>query len=322
MRPAIDHHEIERSFLEFCESHGFSIPMPVQVDGKIHRFKLADAKRGSLDGAYCVWPNGLNHDNKPHGWVMNHKDGGAKYHWQYHSKDNPPKRELSATEQLAARERREQGAEQVRQERIDKLRAAWSSYGEGRSVEECVDHPYLSAKHCQPRGGFFFGGQFCGLHVGDMVSSTGKILSNLLLIPMIDLATNKFCSLHRVFGQAVDGKFNKGWYTLANGVFPVGLDAKRGPVFVGEGIGTMLSVYESWIENGTPETPGEFVNACTALACMDSNNLVKQAWVIRERFKDRRVLVVADDDEAGTKTADMCIKAGFDGVWHVEGGVA
>ena len=320
----INPHEIERSFLAFCEAHGFSIPTPIQADGQIHRFHFDGDARGSRNGAYVLWPDGKSFDGRPHGYVMDFKHGGEKYFWQFYSKENPtPRKELSASEQLAARERREQGAEQVRQERIDKLRAAWSSYRRGRSIEESPDHPYLLSKRVSPRGGFPFGGVWNGLRVGSMVSASGKVLSDLLFIPMVDVATGKFTALHRVFGRPDStGKFGKGWASPAAGIFPIGIDVQHGPVFAGEGIGTMLSVYESWTENGTPEGPNEHVNSCTALAAMDSNNLIKQAGVIRERFKGRWLLIVADDDAVGRKTAAECMRVGFDGVWHVESGVS
>ena len=309
--------EIEHSFLVFAESCGIAIPGPIQADGQIHRFRLTDAKSGSRDGAYQVWPEGMSYDGRPHGWIQDHRDGGEKYFWQFFSKDNPPpKRELSAAEQLAAREQRDRDEEQARQARINKLRGAWSSYRKGRSIEEAIDHSYLSHKHCQPRGGFFFNGVWCGLRVGDMISSSGNTLKNLLLIPMMNIKTEKFCALHRVFGWAgPDGKYGKGWCCAAGGVFPIALDARCGPIVVAEGIATGLSLYDLFIDDlDERET--------TVLICCDAGNLQKQAPAIRAKCPDRRVLVSADNDDAGRRASAACIAAGFDSTFSFGEAVA
>jgi phage/plasmid primase-like uncharacterized protein len=139
-------------------------------------------------------------------------------------------------------------------------------------------------------------------------------MRGLLLIPMMDVTTGEFCALHRVFGRpGADGKFSKGWCSPAGGVFPIGVDVPRGVIFVGEGIATVLSTYDAWIEGGEPEAPDEYVPCCTVLATMDSGNLVRQASAIRRKYANRRLFAVKDADEAGEKVARAAIEAGFDG---------
>jgi phage/plasmid primase-like uncharacterized protein len=149
-----------------------------------------------------------------------------------------------------------------------------------------------------------------------MTSASGRVMSDLLLIPLQDIQTGRFCALHRVFGRpGADKKFSKGWVTSAAGIYPVGIDVTRGPVFVCEGISTGLAAYEFWHEYGDPEAPGEYANQCTVLVCLDCGNLARQAPAIRRRWPDRRLTVVVDDDPAGRKAEAACMAAGFDLSW-------
>jgi phage/plasmid primase-like uncharacterized protein len=172
-----------------------------------------------------------------------------------------------------------------------------------------VDHPYLSAKHVMPRGGFPFGGQWCGLRVGDMTGKE-KILRNILLIPLMNISTGQFCSLHRVFlWTDKHGKYSKGWCSgTSGGVFPIAGDIQRGVVFAGEGIATVLSWYQYWSEEAGNVAP------CTAIAAMDAGHLAKNAAAIRARYRGRDVFVLQDDDEAGEHAAAACMANGFAGV--------
>ena len=152
-----------------------------------------------------------------------------------------------------------------------------------------------------------------------MTSRSGKLLTDLLLIPMMDVQTGRFFALHRVFGRpGADGKFGKGWCTSAGGVFPIGVDVRCGPVCVGEGIATAFSVYEVWSYHGEPEHAEDVLPYCSVLACMDSGNMARQAREIRQRYSNRRLIVIQDDDEAGEKAAHACMDAGFNGVWSAD----
>ena len=142
-----------------------------------------------------------------------------------------------------------------------------------------------------------------------MTSSKGTVMNGLLMIPMMDVQTGRFCALHRIFGRpGADGKFRKGWCTPAGGIFPVGIDIPRGVVFASEGISTAFAWYQYWNEESGNVEP------CTAIAAMDAGNLVKNAAAIRTRYRGRDVFILQDDDEAGEKAATACMSAGFTGV--------
>jgi putative DNA primase/helicase len=308
--------DVESSFLAFAESQGLAISEPLKIDGKIHRFRLEGDRRGEKSGAFCLWPEGKSYDGKPHGWVQDHHEGGDKHFWQFYSRDNPPPREKpTGEERAAAQARREAEQRQEAERRTEALESAWGAYQAARPVEESCDHAYLAYKRVTPRGGFPFGGQWCGLRTGGMASQSGKPLDSLLFVPMANVQTGRFCALHRVFGRpGADGKFGKGWCSGAGGVFPIAGDVTRGPVFICEGVATGLSVYDLWVEEGEPENPGEYTPCCTVLATMDSGSLARQARARRERDPARRRLVVRDADEAGEKAARAAMEVGFDGV--------
>jgi phage/plasmid primase-like uncharacterized protein len=285
----VDYHAIEQSFLAFADSQGFPISEPLKPDGKIHRFRLEGDKHGEKSGAYCVWPEGKNFDDRPHGWIQDHHRGGEKCFWQFYGKDNPPPRERPTDEErAAARVRRETEQRREAEQRSDALKSAWRIYQAARSIEESDEHPYTSSKHVTPRGGFSFGGQWCGLRVGDVPGKDGKILRNTLLILCMDVTSGKFQALHVVYGfqDKETGKFPKGWYRgTSGGCFPIGVDVPRGPVFVGEGIGTTLSWYQYWSEESGSVEP------CAAIAAMDAGNLVKNAAAIRAKYQGRDAFI-------------------------------
>ena len=237
-------------------------------------------------------------------------EGGDKHFWQFYGRDNPPQRERSTDkERAAARVRREAEQRQEFERRNEAIKEAWRVYQAARSIEESDEHPYTLAKRVRPVGGFSFGGQWCSLRLGGMTSRSGKLLTNLLFIPLCDVLTGQFLALHRIFGRpGADGKFGTGWCAGAGGVFPIADDIPRGVVFTGEGIATILSWYQYWNEESGNVEP------CTAIAARDAGNLVKNAAAIRARHRERDVFMLQDDDEAGEKAAAACITAGFTGV--------
>jgi hypothetical protein len=215
-----DFYDLERLFLAFAESQGLAISEPLKLDGSIHRFRLETDRHGERSGAYCIWPEGKSFDGKPHGWVQDHHEGGEKYFWQYYNRDNPPPRGKPTNEEYAAaRVKREAEQRQESERRREALKMAWDVYQAARPIEEAPDHPYLLAKHVTPVGGFPFGGQWCGLRVGDMAGKNGNLMRGLLLIPMMDITSGEFCALHRVFRRpGADWKFGKVAYGRGRGV--------------------------------------------------------------------------------------------------------
>jgi putative DNA primase/helicase len=308
-----DIQDIERQVAEFMLANGITPPKDgLQIDGRLHRFATEHDRGAAKSGSYRVYP-----DNWPSGWVQDfrlgdpikwkysvgHLDASARAEWGKHAGSQ------KARAEWVAEERRRQD------EKRQALIAARAVYDAASPVEESCDHPYLLEKRVTPRGGFPVDGKWHGLRVGAVQGKSRKI-NGVLLIPMADISTGEFIALHRVFPwrDKETGKFPKGWHPgTSGGIFPIGIDVPRGPVFCGEGIGTALSMYDIWIEEGEPENPGEYQPCCTVLATMDSGNLARQARAIRERYPDRRLLVVKDADEAGEKAARAAMEAGFDG---------
>jgi hypothetical protein len=315
MNQTIDLYEIEKQVLDSMASHGITPPRDgLIIDGQRHRYPITDKDRGAAkSGAYCIYP-----DNWPSGWMQDFHLGDP-IRWKFDASGLDSNTQAEWKKYAESPEAKAKKAEEERQRREERRQAlvrARGIYDAGSPIEEAPDHPYLLAKHVTPRGGFPVNGKWYGLRVGT-VQGKNKPLDNVLLIPMMDVLTGEFVALHRVFPwrDKETGKYPKGWFPgTSGGVFPIAGDVQRGPVFCCEGISTALSAYSLWTEEGEPEAPGEYVPCCTVLACMDSGNLVRQARAIREKYADRRVLIVKDADEAGEKAARAAMEAGFDGI--------
>jgi putative DNA primase/helicase len=302
----VDFSEVERQVESFMLALGISPPSDgIRIDGKIHRWGVESDKGGAKSGAYLIHPDGV-----PAGWVQDfHLGEPVKWKFDAQRLDSNTRntwRKYAESPEVKAKRAEED--RRIQEEKREALACARAVYEAARSIEEAADHPYLLAKRVQPRG---------GLRVGDMPSLKGGPLRDILFIPCVDVMTGELAALHRVFPwrDKETGKFPKVWFRgTCGGVFVIDGDVPRGPVFVAEGVATALSMYDVWIEEGEPEEPGDCVSQCTVLGCMSSGNLIKQARAIRARYKDRPVLVVKDDDEAGEKAARAALDAGFDGV--------
>jgi phage/plasmid primase-like uncharacterized protein len=301
-----DYNEIERQVIAYMAAHDITPPNGgIIIDGQIHRYAVEGDRGASKSGAYRIYADGW-----PAGWVQDfHLGDVIKWKFDASATDGATRAQWKKYEESPeAKSKRDEEQRQLQKEKREALEAARQIYAAARPISEAPDHPYLLAKHVQPRG---------PLRVGDMPSSTGKTLQNVLLIPCLDVMTGELAALHRVFPWRDNetGKFPKVWFKgTCGGVFVIAGDVGRGPVFVAEGIATALSAYDTWIEEGEPEEPGEYVPCCTVLAAMDSGNLIRQVEAIRARYADRHVLIVQDDDEAGAKAARAALDAGFDGV--------
>jgi phage/plasmid primase-like uncharacterized protein len=309
MNQAIDLYEIEKQVISFMQANGITPPRDgLIIDGQRHRYPIEGKDKGAAkSGAYCIHP-----DNWPSGWMQDfHLGDPVKWKFDASGLDSTTQAEWKRyTESPEVKAKKAEEGRRLQEERRQALVRARGIYDAGSPIEEAIDHPYLLAKHVRPVG---------PLRVGDIPSTKtpGKIIQNVLLIPCFSVVTGEFVALHRVFPwrDRETGRFLKGWFSeTSGGMFPIAGDVQRGPVFVAEGIATGLSTYDLWVEEGEPEAPGECQPICTVLAAMDSGNLARQTRAIREKYANRRVLIVKDMDEAGEKAARAAMEAGFDGV--------
>jgi phage/plasmid primase-like uncharacterized protein len=302
-----DYRDIECQVVSFMEANGIMPPRDLVLDGKVHRYPVESDRHGARSGAYCIHTDGW-----PAGWCQDFHIG-EPLKWKFKADENAClewKRRRAELQNLTE-ERHAQKTEDERQrqeENASKLKIALAVYMAACEIGEAPDHPYLLAKHVQPRGGFLIEGKYRGLRVGDMFSQSGRLMRNLLLIPMMSLETGRFCALHRVFGHpGPDSRFAKGWCTPASGIFPIGIDLSRGLVIACEGIATGLAIYDYFIdEMNEPET--------TVIATMDAGNFARQATAIRAKYVNRELYAAIDDDDAGRKVALACKAAGFNGI--------
>jgi phage/plasmid primase-like uncharacterized protein len=308
MLPSFDPHEIERQVIVAMETAGIVPPNEsLEMDGKIHRYAIEGRDRGrEQSGRYCI-----HSDDWPAGWFQDWHNGGEKQLWKFDKSqlDEPTRtawqRAIDSPEAQAERESRarEREVKAIKEREIKRtaLADAWTIYQAGRPIETSGDHAYLFAKDIEPRG---------PLRVGDMASSAGKTLHDVLLIPCCDVASGKFQALHRVFPwrDKESGKFPKGWFSGTHGgVFTIDEEAS-GPVIVAEGIATALAICRHFASYDP-----------TVISCMDCGNLKAQAQAIRLKYEGKKVFVCPDDDDAGRDVADHCMNnAHFNGVIPVD----
>lgn len=143
-----------------------------------------------------------------------------------------------------------------------------------------ADHGYLKHKHIQPHGANIYHGS---LSIG------GMACNNALMIPM--KLNGKISSLQFINRDGEkrflpDGE--KGYYLI-------GKIAPDAPTCIAEGFATGASIHEA--------------TGHAVVVAFDAGNLRKTAALLRAKYPDARIVVCADDDEAGRRGATEAAQA-------------
>lgn len=248
----------------------------VVADGKLHRIKaIGDRER-------TVWYV-LHADDRPAGmYGCNRRYGNdVKFTW----KADLPKKRMTAEERRSWRER----MERIEAERAEKQAAAYAAAAEvanaiWNAAKPCESHPYLERKGVRSHG----------LRVGvweKVDRETGEVYTvskNALLIPIRD-AKKRIHSLQAIFPSKVMGGRDKDYLTdgAKQGLFysigkPMMHDGKP-VIMIGEGYATCASVHEA--------------TGHAAIVAFDAPNLLPAAKVIRDRFPNAIIIMLADNDQ-------------------------
>jgi hypothetical protein len=168
-------HEIEAQVLEAMSRAGIEPRETLVFDGKLRRARINRDRGLEKSLAYQVFA-----DEHPAGWFQDWHSG-EQISWRFKPDGGSP---LAGVTNYHPSSLERAEAEAIRQkENAEKLERAWSAYQSAKPIEESDEHGYLLVKHVAPRGGFPFGGQWCGLRTGSMASASGRVMDNLLLIP-------------------------------------------------------------------------------------------------------------------------------------------
>lgn len=283
--------QIIDEFRSAMAERGIVVDGEIIADGKFHRVHVSGDRRRVRNGWYC-----LHLDGVPAGAFGCNKRYGneAKFTWSA-SKETQP---LTPEERRAwARKMAADRAAREEKERAD--RAAAASHAQfmwGQAVEcEGDAHPYLKRK----------GVKSYGLRVGawekvDQESGTVDVVSTqALLIPIRD-AKKGIHSLQAIFTGAIYGDRDKDFvkHGAKEGLFysfgkPATVDVRgeqRMVIMIGEGYATLASAHEA--------------TGHAAIVAFDAGNLVHVARVLRQRFPDAVLVLLADNDQWTTTPID------------------
>ena len=332
--PDISEDRIIRQFEDFIYSQGIRPhgTLSINPDGKIHRFTLEGDRLGTKNGAYC-----LHVDGCPSGWVQDWHKNGEKLLWKYSYSDSE-KREYaqqqqdSATREKLERERKENERRKAEAEKLHReneaqaLHQAWNMYISAlranyqKQRQAVLSHGYINSRFAD--NGINFTAQ--ELACFDVVYDTHQKFFHVmpvtllhedfyygvsykkgsLLVPMRNVATNAFQSLI-VIPPKHDAKGHYDKYYIkhlptkgtAHYLIP-DLTAKPQGILICEGFCTALAVIKL--------TAG-VMPVFSAGSC---NNLLPVCEGLRKRYTYKRIIIMADNDEAGISKAQECVNAG------------
>ena len=334
----VDYKLIEAQFFQDLARYGI-IPRksftPV-MDGKIHRFSTAQDKGSETSGAYLIhmdsWPTWCIQDYRQHGEMIKCKFNTG---------------DLSTSEKSAIFqtvndpvEQQRRAAEKAKEEQLQRenevlaVQNAWREYNESRN--SCAgEHPYSKLKHITAAM-YDYRARIKTTCKPDDKGQLGD-----LMIPLRNLETGKFQALQLI--RVIRGKLNlnesgsyqKGIYknTHIKGagfvLWPHELEDCRmcenclnlncpknqaiidkclarcaaerekrlKTILICEGIATACSLY--------------YVLNFPTIAAINAGQIPNVARITREKFPNAKIIIAADNDEAGLKAANEAIEAGY-----------
>lgn len=308
-------------FSDFIQSSKFrpKFSITIEADGQIHRYALERDKNGAKSGAYCLHLNGYT----PAGFVMDWHDKSDKITWKYEYTPEQRReygRQMHSTESRikidAERKERERlKAQELKLQKEKQQQAVKMALTEYKAAERFAHetyiyvHPYFQAK-------FIDTGIYSDIlrlritrdyriaKAHDLEPYQGGLCkAGELLIPMRNVLTGDFQSLIHIPTKQTERGFMKLIYTgtsltgAAHWLFTE-QSMNADTVLACEGITTALSVLV---------ITGGKLPVFSAGTC---HNLIHVCKGLRTRYSGKRILVMADHDEAGLKAAHECISAG------------
>lgn len=279
----------EVEFGEAMKALGLQVPAghPI-MDGKTHRVPAEGDSKGETAGFYVAFTDG-----HPAGYIKNNRSG-LDMRWKStgYSLSNEEKARLNA-EAATKREERDREREATYSATADRVqqRAAQCS-----QIEQAT--PYMERKGITPT-----------------IGALGQKGDNTIHIPAIDTSgkhwTTQYIQEDGTKRFAKDSHKEGCFHVVNGGVTPeaalAALD-KAPRIMIGEGYATMATV-SSVVDHAT-------------VAAFDSGNLPAVAAALRERYPDKPIFIMGEDDQRvlekfgynpGTEKANAAAKA-VDGI--------
>ena len=170
-------------------------------------------------------------------------------------------------------------------------------YLDAKGVHPCPGLRALSGDAVQIYGekvGSRFIKKTCGEPTGILIGGTEFRVWDLVMpvfLPgneILQLSTIQFINADRIKALLPGGK-------KQGGFFPINVDGADKPLCIAEGLATALSIYQS--------------TGYGVLVAVDAGNMLNVARYARQRYPDREIVLVADNDEIGIKKARQAAAA-------------
>jgi putative DNA primase/helicase len=272
---------------------GIVLDKPLQLDGRIQRWKTTESKGNDKPGWTRLreWQSRSGHSYVvgAFGVWQGNDDGRLKI--ELPKGDDPAKPVLSDEDIAAARaaQKAAQKALDEERKREQKIAAGWAGQVWAHA-KPAVEHEYLARKAIKAHGTRILE-DLEGLLLPDIDDGNWWRLTQAkgaLVVPMHDVNGN-VCGLQFIYpkgharAEAPGKEFWPAGMGMAGTFGNIGGFRRSGVLLAGEGFATMATAYEA---TGIP-----------VIYAFSANNLGKAAKQVRAKYKQLRILVLADDDQ-------------------------
>lgn len=319
----VDERIIASAFFDFMHQHGV-IPrgnLSLIMDGRIHRFSTENDKHGGQSGAYFLYSDGC-----PNGGAMDYHIHSEmqKFKLNQDIMHNDNRRVLSEAEyrkkkdddELKKAESERKKQENMRLQKEKQMLAtlnAWREFSCALPLPYPESHAYLTRKHVQNFTS-------CDIRLRIKRKKETDDICNVgdLLIPVVDVRTDKFISLIHISEKEPHTKLNYTGARILGGcvqLIPRGLresfciapdsnfinpEINSDTALICEGVATGYSV----LELSQHKVPVLCVGGC--------GNMIHVCKAWHERYPKMRIILCPDNDEngIGLRKAQECRDAG------------
>lgn len=267
--------DVEAQVLDFmrlnqCEPDNLA---HLELDGKIHRYRVRGDKHSSKNGAYCIFTDGW-----PAGFIQDWKLGGAiSWHFQRDNLDQDGKdwfNDERYKEACRLSEEHQKKLKALLDERQKQASLDAQKLWDSLPVDNNFDFPYLRTKNVSGEGVRLWVNHipYGNPHNDELVVP----LSNIDMVIQSLQFIGKNGEKRFYTGAPVKGAF----YSI--GLNSTLLDDPASPILLCEGFATAETLYA--------------VTGFPTVAAMMAGNILPVAKALKEKFPKKKIIVLADND--------------------------
>lgn len=245
-----------QDLLDYLQKQGFSVPA-LQLNGKIIRWDIEGKKK---DGWLIGWEHFSTSSGKPYVVCeFGRWSTGEEHKFKSGIEYSPEDLAFIKRETAKAAREREEEKRKVNEDAAKEAQEIW------RSASETGSHPYIEKK------------RLGGLHGARIKEGA----STELLVPVQD-GSGKMWGLQRIFSEG--GKYFLGGQKTTGCFCRIGKEpeGKKPIIYIAEGFATAASVH--------------IATGGTTFAAFNAGNLEEAGRAIRERYRNARIIIAADND--------------------------